>query len=143
MDLKIVTAVDAENPTLGDLELRAGQLQWVGTDDTDAADHADMVAQRIRQRLLLVRGEWYLDQRVGFPWREYVWGKAGVIAGPEKIRGLVRQTIMATPGVREVLSVAAEIDRAARRLYISATITTDLGVTVTMMALDAPMIVRV
>ena len=140
--IRIVTAVDGENPTVGDLQLVLGQLQWVGMDQTDPADQADMVAQRVRQRLLLVRGEWYLDQREGFPWREFVLGKAGVIAGPEKLRSLFKAAIEDVPGVREVTLCTVAIDRAARTVAVEASFVTTDGAIVDVAGLDKPWIVR-
>src|SRR5690554_1576648 len=55
-----------------------------------------LVAQRIRRRLLLHRGEWILDRRVGVPyvrWREQKPPRL------ENISAFVRGLITTTPGV--------------------------------------------
>ena len=42
-DFKLVTAVDAENPVVHDIEIRNGQIVWVGLDAYDAEDQAAMI----------------------------------------------------------------------------------------------------
>ena len=97
--LRLTLTATTTNPVTGDLYLGpTGQLEMVGS-TTALADRAAEVLQRVRSRLLLVRGEWYLDQRQGTPWREAVFSR-GVTA--DVVRRGVRAAALATPGVATV-----------------------------------------
>lgn len=76
----------------------------------------DYIAQKIRQRLLFFRGEWYKDTTLGVPWIQQVFVKNPSL---EVIRGLVRTAILAVPGVTSCPTCTIDYDRATR----SATIT--------------------
>jgi len=87
----------------GDIVLERGEVVWLDADDPRA------IVQAIRHRLTIFRGEWYLDQRIGFPWFQEVLGRKGALV---RAQDLVRQTILDVAGVREVLSVEARmVDR--------------------------------
>ena len=97
----LVETVDAENPVEGDLRLTLGQITLV--EDTDA------IAQHMRNRLRFFLGEWFLDQRQGFPYFRDV-----LIKNPNRpsILSSLRRTIRQTPGIVAVddltLSVSPE-----------------------------------
>ena len=89
--LRITLTPTGTNPNVGDLYLDdAGQLEWIGLDIADHESYALMVLQRIRCRIMHVRGEWYLDQRQGTPWREKTWVK-GVTE--DTVKSIVREVI--------------------------------------------------
>jgi len=139
-NLRIVTAPSGTNPNNGDLYLDdSGQLEWIGSDISDAEDYSRMVLQRIRCRLLLIRGEWYLDQRVGTPWREKVWVKGASI---DVIRRIIEQVAEGTPGVDSVDSLELTLDATHRTMTIDLVATTDLGTVLTTADLDEPLIVE-
>jgi len=139
-NLRIVTATSTENPFVGDLYLDdSGQLEWIGSDISDAEDYSRMVLQRIRCRLLLIRGEWYMDQRVGTPWREKVWVKGASI---DVIRRIIEQVAEGTPGVDSVDSLELTLDATHRTMTIDLVATTDLGTVLTTADLDEPLIVE-
>ncbi len=139
--LRVVLTPTTANPNVGDLYLDdSGQLEWVGGDITDEQSYARMVIQRVRCRLMFIRGEWYLDQRQGTPWRERVWAK-GVTAGT--IRRVVREVVETTPGVEALSSLSVLVDRQARTASITLVAITDLGTEVTTDMLDGPMIIEV
>jgi len=138
--LRLTLVSTPTNPVVGDLYLGAtGQLEMVGS-TTTLADRALEVLQRVRSRLLLIRGEWYLDQRQGTPWREAVFAR-GVTS--DVVRRVVRAAALATPGVSTVEGVEASIDRATRTATIRLELTTDDGQRVTSDDLDHPYIVEV
>ena len=144
MDFELVTSTDADNPIAHDLRLVGGQLNFIGGDITDVESYTKMVAQRVKCRLQMVRGEWFLDQKKGTPWREYIWGKAGVKTGGEaKIKQVFRNVIVNTPGVLRVDSLTILIDAATRKLNVEGEFTTDMKTQVTLTGLDEPFIVRV
>lgn len=139
--LRIVTSTTAANPVEGDLYLDdSGQLEWIGGDITDQEDYSRMVLQRIRCRLLFVKGEWYLDQRQGTPWREKIWVK-GVTE--DTVRRVIREVVVKTPGVQSLNSLEVSIDKQTRTASISLTATSDLGTVVSTELLDEPFIIEV
>lgn len=138
--MRLTLTSDPSNPVVGDLYLgETGQLEFVGA-TTDMADRALDVLQRVRSRLLLIRGEWYLDQRQGTPWREAVFSR-GVTE--DVVRRMVRAAALATPGVSSVERVEATIDKATRLATVRLEVTTDEGQRVTSDDLDNPFIVEV
>lgn len=138
---RIVLTPTATNPNVGDIYLDdSGQIEWIGGDIADEQSYALMVLQRIRCRLMFARGEWYLDQRQGTPWRERAWTR-GVTA--EAIRRVVREVVETTPGVEALSSLSVSVDHQARTASITLVATTDLGTEVTTNMLDGPMIIEV
>lgn len=98
--------VDGDNPVAGDLFIsETGQLVFVSGPDE--------VKQHIRSRLRFFLGDWFLDQRQGFPYFRDVF-----IKNPDRqsIVSSLRRTIRETPGVSEVDELVLEIDddRSAR-----------------------------
>lgn len=75
------------------------------------------VVQRVRIRFRLWRGEWFLDQRIGVPYRENV-----LVKNPDKplVSALFRRVMADTPGVANVESLDATYDRRARSVLIDA-----------------------
>lgn len=137
--LRLVTEVSATNPNLHDLYLDdSGQLEIIGLDITDATDYARSVAQSIKCRLLMVRGEWYIDQRLGTPWRERIWKKG---TSETVLYRMIQDVVLGTPGVRAVDSMEIEIDASSRTATVSnLQIITEIGQIVTIAQLDEPMI---
>lgn len=138
-DLLLVRAVDAENPVIHDLRLLNGQLLWVGLDPYDADEQANMIAQRIACRLLFIGGEWYLDQRLGTPWREVLWAKGTTVQRAERV---LRTVIEGTPGVATVSSIRVTHDSATRESAVTFTARSDSGRQIGPATLDLPFIVR-
>lgn len=88
----------------------------------------------IRTRLLMFRGEWFLDLDAGMPWLETPDGVVGprdAILGQKfdrvKTRSAIVGEIMSTPGVYDLVDLVIEFDEATRRLSISWTVTTVFG----------------
>ncbi len=68
------------------------------------------VAQRVRTRLGLWQGTWFLDNTAGIPWLQDVIGKN---TGP--IYDLaIQQYILATPGVSSINGYSSSLNRATR-----------------------------
>lgn len=138
-DLKLTTAVDAENPVVHDLQLAAGQLQWGGLDPYDPADQAAMIAQRIRCRLQFMQGEWYLDQRQGVPWRQVLTAKGTTKA---RIAAIFRSAISAVPGVKHVRSVTVSQDFITRTATVTFSAVGDAQQVIGPTTIDLPFILR-
>lgn len=92
-----------------DLALPNGQLKIV----RDVAEEAAIVLQN---KFLLVKGEWFLDTRVGAPYMTYVYVK-----NPDLlvIRQVFRKIILSTQGIKEIINLSLDFNRGARRLSFS------------------------
>lgn len=89
-------------------------------------DSPEAVAQAVKTRLLLFAGEWFLDTSEGTPWAQAVFGKhTAETYGPA-----LRERILDTEGVTEIVSFEAVFDGETRRLTVNAVIETAYGETV-------------
>lgn len=104
-----------------DLSVVNGQLVLV-------QDQATAIAIKLRNRFLFVKGEYWLDTRIGVPYRELIWVK-----NPDLllIKSLFRQVILSVPGVASVPLLDIAFDRAARILTFNFSAVTDDGATIT------------
>lgn len=84
----------------------------------------EIVAQRIRRRLLMHRGEWLLDRRVGVPYARWRERKPPRL---ENISALVRDLITGTPGVVALHDFRAAFSPGARTIEISGRIFVEGG----------------
>lgn len=75
----------------------------------------DAVIQRLKIRCRLWLGEWFLDQRIGVPYRTQV-----LIKNPDRVlvSAVFREVFESTPGVLRVARLLARIERASRTLMI-------------------------
>lgn len=85
------------------------------------------VAQRLRMRLRLWRGEWALDTQVGFPWQR-VFGLKGVERLTET---LLRLAITSCPGVKSLDRFTFAVNPSTRAATLTFTVTTITGEPVT------------
>lgn len=98
----------------GDLEITRGRLRVVtGT---------EALAQRLRVRLRLFRGDWFLDQLAGVPYHDYVLRKR---TSPGVRREVFRRAIATTRGVREIVSLDVRLDQRTRMLTVTCEVRTD------------------
>ncbi len=109
MDLELVTVIDDENPTIGDLKLTNGQIRLTQT-------FKQAVAQHLRIRLQFFFGEWFLDAREGIPYFQRIFVKAPDLG---KISGIFRRVILETPGVVALDNLTLDFNAATRILAIS------------------------
>lgn len=86
-------------------------------------DVPEAVAQAVRSRLTLWRGEWFLDTDEGTPWHRAVLGKQS----PDIYSLAIRDRIHGTPGVLQLLNFTTRNDSETRRLSFSATLNTVYG----------------
>lgn len=88
-------------------------------------DSPEAVAQAVKTRLLLFAGEWFLDTAEGTPWAQAVLGKhTAETCGPA-----LRERILDTEGVTEIVSFEAVFDGETRKLIVNAVIETAYGET--------------
>lgn len=81
------------------------------------------VGQAVMTRLLLARGEWFLDDTEGTPYRTEI---LGVNKRPTYDRA-IRRRILGSQGVKSILSYSSSLD--GRALSVSAEIDTIYGQT--------------
>lgn len=101
---------------VGDLEIVGGDLPLV--------DGADQTAQRLRTRLRLIQGEWFLDTEAGLPWFTDILGKN---MDMNRTEALLRREILAVPGVLEISAFVLEFDPRSRALSLAFTARTTEG----------------
>lgn len=82
-------------------------------DDLVLASKADQVTQHIRQRLQTFHGEWFLSLSTGVPWFQDILGKPQRLAVVETI---LKQEIIKTPGVTELVAFRVDVDDARERV---------------------------
>lgn len=111
----------------GDLALSGGDLVLL--------EGAEEVAQRLRIRLRLFLGEWFLDASAGMPYFQRILGHK--IAEPALL-SILREQILDTPGVESIESLTAHLDGARRNMQVRFRVTTADGETVEGMEVLAP-----
>lgn len=84
----------------------------------------ETVAQAVRTRLQLWKGEWFVDTSDGTPYLQDVLGKRLQRGNPDSI---IKQRILGTPGVTEIVDYSSNFDGDARVFSITATINTAFG----------------
>lgn len=102
-DLALVTVVDAENPTLGDLAVSGVHFLFVAG--------FDAVLQEVAVRLKWLRGEWFRDTLQGVPYISKVFRKGATAA---TIRSVIRRELRRVPGVKRVARIDLTVDRVTR-----------------------------
>lgn len=102
----------------GDYSFGQGQANfWVNTPEG--------VGQRVKTRLGLFTGEWFLDTTEGTPWQTSVLGKYTQSAYDK----VIQDRITSTPDVLSLDAYSSTLDPNKRALTVSATITTAYGTT--------------
>ena len=102
-----------------------------GDYDLPTVTGIDLIRQRIKQRLLTIQGEWFLDTQIGIPWFDEVFRKR---PNRDVVEGLIVTTIQETGGVEEVSDFELEFYGPQRRLSVRFTAQTaegalDMGMT--------------
>jgi hypothetical protein len=107
----------AVNNLTWDLSIQNGQLVLVSK--------AAQVAQAIGIRLQRLLGEWFLNTGVGIPW----YGANGILGSKDQNNAelLIRQEILNTPQVQQLVSLTPVWDATSRTLSIAAQVLTSYG----------------
>lgn len=86
----------------------------------------EAIGQNVKTRLLLIMGEWFLDDDAGLPYL------TEIVKEPTNIdlaESLIKRCILGTLGVNEITAFGLDFDHQTRILSVSATLTTTLGTT--------------
>lgn len=86
-------------------------------------DSSDAVAQAVSTRLALWKGEWFVDTSDGTPWMHEILGKRRG-RNPDSV---IKERILGTSGVLEIVSYSSQYDGNTRSLRVSATLNTIYG----------------
>jgi hypothetical protein len=75
----------------------------------------DACVQRLRQKFQFIKGEWFLDRRLGVPFREQI-----LVKNPDRglVCSIIRRIILDTPGFARVATLTADVDKATRSMAI-------------------------
>lgn len=89
----------------------------------DIATTAEATAQRVTCRLLLIKGEWFLDADSGVPWWQPSDSLVQPIMGRRKdlayAESWIKKTVLETDGVASITSFFMSFDGATRSLTVS------------------------
>lgn len=86
----------------------------------------EAVAQRVRTRLYLLFGEWFLNTDAGVPYLQRITAKPADLFYTESV---IKKTILDTEGILAVTEFSMNFDRNTRRLTIDTTVTNIYGTT--------------
>lgn len=92
--------------------------------DLQLVSGMDQISQSLRIRMMLFRGEWFLDVGEGVPFFSDIFVKnpnMGVVEAALKAR------IKGTPGVTELISFSVDFDKGNRSLVVSFEANTAFG----------------
>ncbi len=87
------------------------------------ADVPEAVAQAVKTRLELWRGDWFLDKTLGTPYNPAILGMHTM----DSYDPAIRERIIGTQGLRELLEYESTLDKEPRRLHVAARIDTVYG----------------
>lgn len=82
---------------------------------------AEATAQKVKARLLLLQGEWFLDTSAGVPYLTKICVKPADLPLAE---ALIKRTILGTEGVAAITEFSLDFNDGARRLTLSAKVRT-------------------
>jgi hypothetical protein len=108
--------------------LDANHDMTFGRGKRNIARTAEAVGQRLRCRLLMILGEWFLDTGAGVPWWQPDGSGTRPIMGASKnlqyAEAVLKATIIATDGIATLESFSMLFNGTTRKLTVAATGTT-------------------
>lgn len=98
---------------LGDLD---HDLLFVDNDLVVTTERSESLAQRLKVKLLTFRGEWFLDDRVGIPYFQSIFGKN---RSKESVDAIFKQAIISEPEVESLIEYQSTLDSTYRVFSLS------------------------
>lgn len=87
----------------------------------------DAIAQRLRTRLQMFRGTWFLNKNAGVPYYKEILGKKGA-KDPSRINAVLVEAILGTPGIFSFSGpIIYDFDNATRLLKFTFRVLTIFG----------------
>lgn len=108
-----------------DLKLNDNYDLAIEDGDLVLVDGADEVAQNAAIRLLFIEGEWFFDYTQGIPWMDNMFTMATSYEQKAKI---IKDTILNTPGVNQLLSFTFALDPVLHEAQIEFSADTEFGI---------------
>ncbi len=90
---------------------------------------SEAVAQSVKTRLLFLKEDYFLDLDYGVPWLQEIEGVKP--ARLDLAEAYIKQTILETPGVEELISFSLSFDPETRTINISADVRDEFSQTFT------------
>ena len=87
-----------------------------GAYDLQLVEGVNLIRQRLKQRILTILGEWFLDTEIGLPWFQE-FSEKGVDL--ERVRALIIRCIIETPGVTDLVEFDLTLDNRTRKLVVN------------------------
>lgn len=84
----------------------------------------ESIGQNVKTRLLLIMGEWFLDDDAGLPYLPEIVKEP---ANADLAESLIKRCILGTLGVSKIAEFSLNLDHETRILSITATVQTTLG----------------
>lgn len=106
-------------------ETADGGYTFGSGDNSWLINSPEAVAQAVKTRFELWRGQWFLDTTAGMPWAQSILGKHD----PTTYGIIIRKYILETRGVRSILSFNSTVNSLTRRVQFTAEIDTIYGTT--------------
>lgn len=82
---------------------------------------AEATGQKVKSRLLLLFGEWFLDTSAGMPYLGDIMVKPTNLPLAES---LIKRNILGTEGVLEIISFSLDLDHETRKLTVTTSVRT-------------------
>lgn len=84
----------------------------------------ESVGQRIKQHLLTIKGEWFLDTELGVAWFSDILGQK---TSEDAVRSLLINEILKVDGVDKIQDFAINFDEKTRKIAMKISITDNLN----------------
>jgi hypothetical protein len=95
-----------------------GDLAITNNDLVLVDDLAIETAQRIRIKLQLFRGEWFLNPAAGMPYRELIWPKTVPV---QTKLNVIRRTLLGDPAIASLSALSLTVDPVTRAATVAFT----------------------
>jgi hypothetical protein len=110
-----------------DLQLVAGDLLIKNFDFQLTTDET-VIAQRVQRKLLLFKGDYWLDTELGVPYFQSILGTKNSL---DTVQAIIMNAIQEVEGVKEITEFNIAFNDSTRTVTIEVTLKDDLGNEVT------------